>query len=140
MAEKRQFIRHPTGVPIEFSVDPDALPSERGRGHDLGVGGLSFEADHCPEKGMILEIRIPLVDPVFETHGRVAWCRSRDGHYEIGVQFLDASDAFRARMVEQVCQIERYRSTQAEAGRELTWDAAAREWIAGHADRFPGAA
>jgi hypothetical protein len=58
-------------------------------------------------------------------------------HYEIGVAFEDSLDAFRIRMVEQVCQIERYRlSVLGCEGRELTTEEAAREWIARYADQF----
>ncbi len=56
----------------------------------------------------------------------------------MGVQFLDASDAFRVRMVEQVCAIEEYRRQQVEEeGRELSREEAAREWIATYGSRFP---
>ncbi|HEU0077282.1 MAG TPA: hypothetical protein VFQ76_06510, partial [Longimicrobiaceae bacterium] len=59
-------------------------------------------------------------------------------HFCIGVQFLDAGDAFRARMVEQVCSIDRYRRQVREReGRELTGQEAAEEWIRDHAARFP---
>jgi hypothetical protein len=54
------------------------------------------------------------------------------------VTFLDADDAFLARMVEQVCHIEDYRkSVQRLEGRALSPEAAALEWIAHHAAQFP---
>jgi hypothetical protein len=54
------------------------------------------------------------------------------------VQFLDAADAFRARMVEQVCSIERYRrEVRRREGRVLSGQEAAEEWIREHAARFP---
>ena len=56
----------------------------------------------------------------------------------MGVQFLDATDAFRARMVEQVCTIERYRTqVREQEGRELSAHEAAAEWIGKFAGRFP---
>jgi hypothetical protein len=58
--------------------------------------------------------------------------------YELGVTFLEAEDAFRARMVEQLGHIEDYRrSVQRIEGRELDMDEAAHEWIEKYAANFP---
>ena len=78
--------------------------------------------------------------PPFETTARVAWCRLRDGEYELGLSFIDPDDAFRARMVEQICHMEHYRRQVHETeGRSLTTEEAAREWIERNAARFPPA-
>lgn len=37
---------------------------------------------------------------MFESVAKVAWCRETEHGYELGVEFLDQDDAFRARMVE----------------------------------------
>jgi hypothetical protein len=141
MEENRRFIRHPADVPIEVSMG-----AESGRGaamqeagtRDVGLGGLAFECRACPERGQLVEVRIPTVTPEFRTRARVVWCRRLAASYEVGVAFLDSSDAFRARMVEQVCQIERYRRKVRETeGRELSGAEAAREWIGKFAADFP---
>jgi hypothetical protein len=141
--ENRRFIRHPADVPIEVSmgVDPgsDSAVQEAGT-RDVGLGGLAFECRSCPAQGQLVEVRIPSVTPEFRTLAKVVWCRRLAGSYEVGVAFLDSSDAFRARMVEQVCQIERYRrQVQEQEGRELSGADAAREWIGKYAARFPAA-
>ena len=70
----------------------------------------------------------------------MVWTSPERDRFCIGVNFLDASDAFRARMVEQVCSIERYRQEVEEReGRVLTAPEAAAEWIARYAGRFPEA-
>lgn len=142
--ENRRFIRHPAGIPIEFSMEKDAPPDTPAREadtRDVGLGGLSFESRTCPEQGQLVEIRIPTVTPEFRTMARVVWCRSLGGRYEVGVAFLASSDAFRARMVEQVCQIERYRrEVREKEGRELSGADAAKEWIGKYAAGFPGSA
>ena len=52
--------------------------------------------------------------------------------------FLDAEDAFRARMVEQLCHIEDYRrSVHRTEGRDIGIDEAAVEWIDKFAAEFP---
>ena len=138
MVDHRRFIRHPSDIPIEFST-ADGTPPALGHAHDVSFGGLAFEADHCPEPGTIIDLRIPTVVPPFETRGRVVWCRCLAERYEVGVRFLESSDAFKARMVEQVCHIEQYkRDVLKREGRRLSGAAAAREWIEKYAAKFPG--
>lgn len=134
---ERQFIRHNADVPLEVRV----VTGERRRTHGLNVslGGLSFVSVEPIAVGSAIEVRITEVDPPFEARGRVVWTRREPGGYSIGVQFLDPADVFRARMVEQVCSIERYRrEVEAREGRVLTREEAAREWIRRYASRFPG--
>jgi c-di-GMP-binding flagellar brake protein YcgR len=133
----RRFIRHTADVPIEIRAVPGRA-SMRQPAINVSEGGLSFISETEIPVGTTIEIRIAEVQPPFEAHARVVWTRSEDGAYCIGVQFLDADDAFRARMVEQVCSIEKYRKkVESEEGRVLTRDEAAQEWIAKYAGRFP---
>ena len=133
----RQFIRHPADIPIEVrrntwrsAPDPHTF--------NVSLGGLAFLSPFGLEPGTEVEVRIPCVRPEFETRARVVWCSGEDGAYELGIQFIDAEDAFRARMVEQVCHIEKYkRDVFRDEGRELTTEEAAQEWIAKYAAEFP---
>jgi hypothetical protein len=135
----RHFIRHPAEIPIEVSaVDQDGakLP----RLVNVGMGGLAFRSEAAFRPAHIVKVRIACVRPEFETTARVAWCRACAGGYELGLAFLDPDEAFRARMVEQVCHIEHYRKQVRDAeGRELTAEEAALEWIARNAAQFPEA-
>ena len=135
---RREFIRHTVGVPLE--IRPLQGAELRGETSNVSFGGLAFTAEQCPDTGEIVELRIPTVDPPFEARARVAWCRCEEGRYLVGVEFLDSGDAFQARMVQQVCSIERYRQEIEEAeGRALTPQEAAGEWIQRYAGRFPDA-
>jgi hypothetical protein len=133
----RHFIRHPVDVPIEVNTEGDE-PSAF-HTHDISVGGLAFHTSFAVSPGRRIEIRIPYVQPAFEARARVVWCRPSELHgYELGVSFLDAQDAFLARMVEQICYIEDYRKTvQRMEGRQLSSEEAAMEWIDKYAGRFP---
>ena len=136
---RRAFIRHTVGVPLEVRAVDESAPHVE-ESVNVSEGGLSFVSDKDLPLGSTIEVRIPEVDPPFEAHARVAWRSAEDGRYCIGVQFLDAADAFRARMVEQVCAIERYRQeVEADEGRTLTTQEAAAEWIGKYAGRFPDA-
>jgi hypothetical protein len=135
----RRFIRHTADVPIEVRAVPGA-PGVVQQGMNVSEGGLAFVSDSCPSVDDVIELRIPDVDPPFEAHARVVWCRPEDGKFLVGAQFLDASDAFKARMVEQVATIEKYRKDVLESeGRELSAQDAATEWITKYAGRFPTA-
>ena len=132
----RQYIRHPADIPIEVSRGIEAARALHI--HDVSHGGLAFRSDCEVEPGAVIEVRIPAVLPVFETKARVVWCSARADGYELGVEFLHADDAFRARMVEQVCHIENYKKAVLRTeGRELAADEAAMEWISKYAAQFP---
>lgn len=133
---RREYIRHTADVPIQVrTLEGDEAQAT---GRNVSHGGLAFVSPMCPAEGATIEIAIPDVDPPFNAQARVAWCRPEEGAFLVGVQFLDATDAFRSRMVEQVCTIERYRDEVREReGRELTTHEAAEEWIGKYAGRFP---
>ena len=137
MINPRSYLRHPSDIPI------DVLPAEVDSGdkrslHNVSHGGLSFSANQMHSQGETVRIRITLVSPVFEAVGKVVWCHGTDGHYIVGVEFLDDVDLFRARMVEQICHIEHYKKSLHEVeGRQLSSQEAALEWINKYADSFP---
>jgi hypothetical protein len=133
----RQFIRHPADIPIEVRTG-DALAHATRRMSNVSLGGLAFQSDTAFAPQAIVMVRIPFVQPVFETGARVVWCSARNGRYELGVQFLDPQDAFVGKMIEQVCHIENYRKVVREIdGRRLSAEEAAAEWIAKYAAQFP---
>jgi len=133
----RSFIRHPSEIPIEVITQPNELLTDQPL-RDVSLGGLAIRADACLELGTQVRVRVALVKPPFEAAGRVVWCREREGGYDVGIEFAEQSDLFRARMVEQVCHIEQYRREVHEReGRTLTGQEAAREWISRYAADFP---
>lgn len=134
--EQRRFIRHTVGVPIE--VRTVAAERRRASTRDVSHGGISFLVDDDIPVGTIIEIRIPDVRPPFQARARVVWSTRESSGYCLGVAFMEADDAFRARMVEQVSSIERYRRQVRETeGRVLSAEEAAAEWITRFAHGFP---
>lgn len=134
----RQFIRHPADIPIEIQAAGGRHQREM---TDIGYGGLCFCSARDYPAGEIISIRITISQPALELSARVVWSRKRDTEFEIGVEFSGEQDAYRARMVEQICHIEHYRQEVAQAeGRTLSSREAALEWIARYAAAFPGLA
>ncbi len=162
----RAYIRHPSDMPIEFvpieqshrasnvadkgslgcnepvmavdsSTDSSGY-SATSKAHDISLGGLSFSCPEPLQVDSVVRVRIPVVTPAFEAKARVIWCISRPDRYEAGIEFIDVEDAYRARMVEQICHIEHYRLWVEEVeGRQLDTEMAAREWIGKYASDFP---
>ena len=134
--ERRTFIRHPSDVP--FEIQPlDAIPRKEESLSNVSVGGLTFISDIPFTLNSTVKIKIQLVTPPFEAKGRVAWCGELSGRFEIGVEFIETKDIFRARMVEQICHIEHYKKEiRDREGRSLSGREAALEWIDKYAGSF----
>lgn len=132
----RAFIRHPAHVPIKVSSKKSQKQLNL-QLSNVSAGGLSFHSPNRFNEGAVVNISIP-TRPVFQVHAIVQWCKPIDEGFELGVKFLDHEDAFRVRMVEQVCHIEDYRlRKQSECGKRVTRNRASREWIARHGGSFP---
>lgn len=133
----RQFIRHPVCIPIEVSVtgqhDVDGPQT-----FNLGASGLAFRSSQKIEPGTLVRVKIPHLQPEFETEAKVTWCRERGQEVELGVEFLNLDDAYRARMMEQLCYIEYYKhEVNRMEGRTLSPQEAAAEWVSKYAHKFP---
>lgn len=138
----RQYIRHPADVPIHISLEPNGHAFEalniRGGMVDISQGGIACEVKAPIKVGCLVNVDIDSVSPKYHGLGKVVWCVEKMGSYEVGVCFLDQEEAFRSRMVQQICQIEVYKNMIYEReGRLLDGDEAATEWIQKHAVEFP---
>jgi len=133
----RAYIRHPSDMPIELSP-LEAHEQVCTLTKDISIGGLSFYSRRPFDTGTEVNVKIPVTTPPFEANVKVVWCVSNVDGYDVGVEFIHSSDAYKARMVEQVCHIEHYRLWVKEVeGRELDSERAAKEWIGKFAGQFP---
>lgn len=133
----RNFIRHPSDIPIEIRYLGQSLLQER-QLNNVSIGGLSLQTNIYLDKGTIIDVKIPVVKPVFETKARVVWCEKSGDHFDVGAEFTEEKEAFRAKMVEQVCYIQHYKKeVEEKEGRILTAREAAQEWVAKFAKDFP---
>ena len=126
--DKRQHTRYPATLPVAFTL-AEVVSSESAYLNNISTGGVSFNSMVALELGTVIMLHIPVSKPVFRTPGRVAWCRKMAFQYGIGVEFTDADENFRQRMVEVVRRIEEYRLEAVRAGRTLSGQDATLEWI-----------
>ena len=133
----RRYIRHPSDVPIEYTL---VKGGTRGQTHlkNISHGGLCFHASAHIAPGSTIQLRIPVRDPAFKIRGTVLWCRKTNDEYDVGVEFPDARAEFTVRMVEQVCHIEHFKKQILEKERRrLSGQEACIEWIERYAKQFP---
>lgn len=133
----RQFIRYSVEIPIEITVrDTDERNTEKIK--DVSIGGLCIRMAECPGRGSRVLVRIPCLDPPFQTGAEVVWCLRKGEDYDVGLCLLDQDAAFNVRMVEQICYIKHYRNQVLKVeGRRLTAEEAAAEWIRTYSSGFP---
>jgi len=135
--DERAFIRHPVDIPIW--VRSHQQPGQRTLpSNNISKGGLAFVSHEPIRPGSLIDISIRITRPAFNVRGMVKWCRKAGNGWDIGAQFINKEDAFRVRMIEQVCHIEQYKQDIVQSeGRRLSSEHAAREWIEKHAAQFP---
>lgn len=134
----REYIRHPSSIPLEVKIVDQHASLQQDVLNNVSVGGLSFCSREAVNTGARIVIRIPIIKESVEVTGRVVWCHRKGQWYDVGVSFTDHQEAFRTRMVEQICHIERYKDeVRRDERREISSEEAAAEWIKKYADSFP---
>jgi len=133
-------IRHPVDIPLE--VKAIAVGAwQQGVLDDSRCAELAFHFPMMIAVGALLSVRVPSVNAQTELRGQVIWLAQSVHGFVIGMSFQTEAEAFRMRMIEQLCHIEDYRQQVFDAeGRELNPEQAASEWIDHHAAAFPALA
>jgi len=133
----RKFIRHPSDVPIQVTLDRVDDDSDETL-TNISLGGLSFVSRQAVEVSQRVRVCIPIIKEDNFIEGKVVWCEKSKNGYEIGLEFDRSKDVFRLRMIEQICHIEHYRKEiERQEGRILSTGEAAKEWISKYAGDFP---
>jgi hypothetical protein len=134
----RKYVRHPSSIPVELTI-AHTRGAARQQLTNVATGGFACSVCEPVAVGTEVELRIPLIWPEYCGCGVVRWCRGDATEYEVGIEFT-AQDLFKAKMVEQLCQIEHYRNRLwIDEGRIVDGEQAAIEWIARHASDFADA-
>jgi hypothetical protein len=106
---------------------------------NVSLGGLLFSAKHPLNVGSLITVKMPFKDKIFNVSSKVVHCaKSSDTKlYNVGVSFYQLSDAFKAKLIEQIYLIAGYRDLRSvQLGREVSLEEASREWIERYAERF----
>lgn len=131
------FIKHPQGIPLDFSIDTPCLCLAP-KFHNVHSGGMVFNASWALPVGANIHLSVNLQSTDFTLHGIVAHTVATGRQcYDIGVQFEQEVEYHSMRMIEQACHIESYRKQACCYGHEITQDQAAKEWIERFAAHFP---
>ena len=137
MNPEHNFIQHPEGVPIEIYMQPESAKSSV-MVPSICARGLRFNTNVFLESGTLIKVSIPVVDPCFEAQCWVVWCAKADHGFDVGVSFLENTDAIPIQMVEQICYIKHYKQQVLDReGRVLTTEEAAIEWMRDHSKAYP---
>jgi len=134
----RRHIRHVTGIPIEVTLDFNhSYQVEDDSITNVSLGGLCFIASDRLDVDESSQVRFPALNQERSLDGKVVWCNKTNKGYEVGLAFDDPAEIERLRTIEQICQIENFRKEQEEqAGRKLSSEQAAREWVNRYAGEF----
>ena len=135
MIRREQYISHPYQVPICLESTEAFVTNSH---EPLSYGGLRCYWKDKITVGRFLQISLPELNPEFFAKSQVIWRRTIADGYELGLVFLDRNQAYKMRMLEQVCYISCYRQwIYQQEGRNMDKEEAALEWINKFAGRFP---
>lgn len=131
------FIQHPDRFPLQFRR---LRFWERAKLELTQVSniGLTFSSEHYQKPGSLLEITIPTRKETHRFLGKVVVVKESVNSYEIGIWLMNAEDAPKLRIIEQICHIELYLNDKKyKDGPFLSKEKLTEEWISRFASSFP---
>ncbi len=142
-ANRRCFIRHPVSLTVHCQKQGhiEAVSHEM---RDISFGGMYFVSEESYVPGDLVVMEFPPLTLRNKITGEIIWSgpveKKVPNRYANGLKFLSRNVMQLARIIEQMCCIEKYREAQLQdCHRAITSDEAALEWIRLCAGRFPGA-
>ena len=113
-----------------YQVEDDSITN-------VSLGGLCFIASDRLELNESIQVRFPALNQEHSLDGKVVWCHKTVKGYEVGLEFDDPDEVERLRTIDHICQIESFRQEQEKsAGRKLSSEQAALEWVSRYAGEF----
>ncbi|MBL1142328.1 MAG: hypothetical protein HND53_09890 [Proteobacteria bacterium] len=131
------FIKHPKRFPLNFRRLRFWQSAKIEINQDSNTG-LTFSSKEYQKPGSIIEVTIPTRKEVHHFMGKVVMVKESDDSYEIGIWLVNAEDAPKLRIVEQICHIELYLNDKRyKEGPFLSPEKLTEEWISRFASGFP---
>ena len=104
--ERRRYIRHPAEISVEYRIAGEQTKQTE-LTKDISFGGIRFQGQSYIEPGTILNLTFPTIHRKYEVAGRVVWCSQKKDYVEVGLQFLDENEAYRAQLIEEISLLKR---------------------------------
>jgi c-di-GMP-binding flagellar brake protein YcgR len=112
--ERRQYIRHPAEISVEYAISGEQEKTTD-LTQDISFGGIRFRGRSYIEPGTVLSLKFPTIHAGYEVSGRVVWSKQKKDHVEMGVEFLDENEAYRAQLIEEICHLKSKQQEEFEA-------------------------
>ncbi|KJJ84804.1 type IV pilus assembly PilZ [Candidatus Omnitrophus magneticus] len=137
---RRRFDKHVIASPLHYEIVDNPSKIDLNTFYS-SEGGLLFASKHEVFPDEIIILKIPLYDKNFEIRAKVIYTAKSPepeiDQFKVAVVFCSPSDAFRIKLVEQICLIEEYRIYRSLAlTREILLQDASNEWIARYSEKF----
>ncbi|GAA0681146.1 hypothetical protein GCM10009104_02080 [Marinobacterium maritimum] len=130
MIGPQRYLQHPEQIELELSP---LLKAPAASSSSIPLG-LLLHCHHYYPSGKWLRIQAPALTEELSIDARVVDCdRGQQGDYLLKLAFPDQEQMFRARMLEQLCQICIYQ--RHDPDKDLNQQAL--EWIEAEAAHFP---
>ena len=129
-----QNIGHPFDQPIKTRCI--SSPPQKNQFEALSGNGIRIQNTENLPSGTPVEVCTRIQDKELCYRGIILPV-SEDDASDALVVFEDNEEAFKARMTEQLCHIASYQKQQLQAGRKLSDQEAACEWIEKYSPMFP---
>lgn len=131
------FIKHPRRFPLQYKKLRFWERTKLDTSRPSNIG-LTFHTEQYHKPGSILEITIPTRKDTHCFPAKVVAIKETDEGYDTGVWLVNADDAPRLRIVEQICHIELYLNDKKyKEGPFLSSEKITEEWIGKFAGQFP---
>ena len=131
------FIEHPASIPVDISLAPPPINQPLSK-LEKPRTGITVPSDEYYTLGSFVKICVAAGDEIHFFVGEVAWIDQDQRGQRLGLVFHSRQEAYRARMIEQLCHIYAYRLQMSQAvGNQVAIEEAARHWIAKYSDSFP---
>ncbi|MCP4186492.1 MAG: PilZ domain-containing protein [Gammaproteobacteria bacterium] len=136
----RRHIRQITGIPIKITLDYISRDFDNDKDDtitNVSFGGMSFIANDRLQINQKIRVKFPILNSRAALTCKVIWCNKSSRGYEVGLEFDDAEEVERLKMIDQISDIENYRKRmESIEGRPMNSEQAAREWITQYAGDF----
>ncbi len=136
----RRHIRQITGIPIKITLDYTPRDFDNDKDDtitNVSFGGMSFIANDRFQINQKIRVKFPILNSRAALTCKVIWCNKSKRGYEVGLEFDDAEEVERLKMIDQISDIENYRKRmESIEGRPMNSEQAAREWIKQYAGEF----